>query len=318
MRTATVSLDLDNKWSYLKTHGDNSWREFPSYLDVVVPLALDLFAQLEAEATFFVVGQDADLPSEGPALKMLGESGHEIGNHSYHHEPWLHLKTAEEIREEMTYAHEAIAKVTGRQPVGFRGPGYSVSPATVNTLLDLGYEYDCSTLPMFVGPLARWFYFRTAALAPEDREKRSRLFGKFTDGFLPIRPYRWDLAGQTLVEIPVTTMPLIRLPIHISYLLYISRISDRFARAYFASALRLCRLMRVSPSLLVHPLDLLGCDDTAGLGFFPGMDLDGAIKRRRVQVFLEMLQRDFRLVSMHKASLALSESVPRRSAMVLA
>jgi hypothetical protein len=48
------------------------------------------------------------------------------------------------------------------------------------------------------------------------------------------------------------------------------------------------------------------------------MDLDGAIKRRRVQVFLEMLQRDFRLVSMHKASLALSESVPRRSAMVLA
>ena len=34
---ASLSLDLDNKWSYLKTHGDPGWDSFPSYLDVVVP-----------------------------------------------------------------------------------------------------------------------------------------------------------------------------------------------------------------------------------------------------------------------------------------
>jgi len=38
---ASLSLDLDNKWSYLKTHGDVGWESFPSYLDMVVPRVLD-------------------------------------------------------------------------------------------------------------------------------------------------------------------------------------------------------------------------------------------------------------------------------------
>jgi hypothetical protein len=89
------------------------------------------------------------------------------------------------------------------------------------------------------------------------------------------------------------------------------------ARAYFESALGLCRLLGVQPSLLVHPLDLLGFDDTDGLGFFPGMDLEGATKRRRVRVFLEMLRRDFRLISMRDASRAVDGAVRRRSVAVL-
>ena len=37
---ASLSLDLDNQWSYMKTHGDPAWESLPSYLDVVVPRAL--------------------------------------------------------------------------------------------------------------------------------------------------------------------------------------------------------------------------------------------------------------------------------------
>ena len=33
---ASLSLDLDNEWSYLKTHGDVSWEALPSHLDVAV------------------------------------------------------------------------------------------------------------------------------------------------------------------------------------------------------------------------------------------------------------------------------------------
>ncbi len=33
----SLSLDLDNQWSYMKTHGDAGWESFPSYLDLVVP-----------------------------------------------------------------------------------------------------------------------------------------------------------------------------------------------------------------------------------------------------------------------------------------
>ena len=33
---ASISLDLDNLWSYLKTQGAPGWESFPSYLDLVV------------------------------------------------------------------------------------------------------------------------------------------------------------------------------------------------------------------------------------------------------------------------------------------
>ena len=40
--TASVSLDLDNLWAYLKTHGDPGWDDYPSYLLTIVPRVLDL------------------------------------------------------------------------------------------------------------------------------------------------------------------------------------------------------------------------------------------------------------------------------------
>ena len=48
---ASLSLDLDNKWSYLKTRGDQRWEEFPSYLDGVVPRVLQLLDDLDLRAT---------------------------------------------------------------------------------------------------------------------------------------------------------------------------------------------------------------------------------------------------------------------------
>ena len=37
---ASVSLDMDNLWSYLKTHGDPTWESRPSYLEALVPRML--------------------------------------------------------------------------------------------------------------------------------------------------------------------------------------------------------------------------------------------------------------------------------------
>src|SRR5512141_1277059 len=87
--TASVSLDLDNQWSYMKTHGDPGWESFPSYLDRLVPCVLEMLAARGWRITFFVVGQDAALPQNHAALRQLVDAGHEVGNHSFHHEPWL-------------------------------------------------------------------------------------------------------------------------------------------------------------------------------------------------------------------------------------
>ena len=67
--TASLSLDLDDQWSYLKTHGDRGWESFPSYLDTLVPRALDFLTERRLKITFFVVGQDAALEKNHDALK---------------------------------------------------------------------------------------------------------------------------------------------------------------------------------------------------------------------------------------------------------
>jgi peptidoglycan/xylan/chitin deacetylase (PgdA/CDA1 family) len=85
---ASLSLDLDNKWSYMKTHGDAAWQGFPSYLPLLVPRVLDILDTLGLQITFFIVGQDAALPENAEVLSEISRRGHEIANHSHHHEPW--------------------------------------------------------------------------------------------------------------------------------------------------------------------------------------------------------------------------------------
>ena len=58
---ANLSVDLDNEWAYLNTHGDPTWESYPSYLDVVVQRILDVLAHRKLLITVFVVGQDAAL-----------------------------------------------------------------------------------------------------------------------------------------------------------------------------------------------------------------------------------------------------------------
>jgi peptidoglycan-N-acetylglucosamine deacetylase len=286
---ATLSLDLDNEWSYMKTHGDPGWESFPSYLDVAVPRFLSLFERLGVKVTVFVVGQDAALDRNRTALQSIAPAGHEIGNHSFAHEPWLHLYTAEEVEQEIIKAEESIEKATGFHPVGFRGPGYAISSQVLNVLAGRNYLFDASTLPSFLGPAARAYYFMTSGLNHREKQKRKILFGSFKDGLRPIDPYLWNVDRGKLLEIPVTTMPGLRVPFHVSYLIYLSRFSYPLARAYFLAALHLCHLAGTEPSILVHPLDLLGKDDISTLRFFPGMDLTAQVKLERVNRFLSDL-----------------------------
>ena len=111
---ASVSLDVDNLWSYLRTHGDSGWLSFPSYLPSFIPRVLGVLRERDLAVTAFVVGQDAALDVNREPLRALAEAGHEIGNHSFHHEPWLHLYTEEQLDAELARAEEAILEATGR------------------------------------------------------------------------------------------------------------------------------------------------------------------------------------------------------------
>lgn len=295
----SLSLDLDDLWTYLKTHGDAGWDEYPTYLPVVVPRVLELLERRNLRITWFVVGRDAADPRHRDTLAQITAYGHEVGNHSFHHEPWLHLYTPAAIEDELSRTEDALEAITGARPDGFRGPGFSFSPTLLEVLARRGYRYDCSTFPTFLGPLAKRFYFATAkGLSDEERTKRAQLFGKFSEGFRRLKPYTWDTPAGKLLELPVTTLPGFRTPIHLSYLLYLAGFSRLAARAYLRLTVALCKASRTEPSILLHPLDFLGCDDTDRLSFFPAMKRPAGEKLLFVEEVFDTLQKAFDVVPM--------------------
>lgn len=309
---ASLSLDLDNKWSYMKTHGDAGWESFPSYLDQVVPRFLGCMAERDISMTVFVVGQDAALDKNREALASISAAGHEIGNHSFNHEPWLHLYSRQELHDELSRTEDSLERVTGTRPVGFRGPGFSFDRQVLEVLAERDYEYDCSTFPTFLGPIARLYYFFTAKLDDKQKEERKQLFGSMKEGFRPIKPYFWDLDDKQLLEIPVTTMPVFRVPIHLSYLLYLQQYSQPLSMLYWRMALTLCRLTNVAPSLLLHPLDFLGADDDSDLSFFPAMRVPSARKIELVCKALDSFARHYHIVPMREHANAIRTDLQSR------
>jgi hypothetical protein len=93
-------------------------------------------------------------------------------------------------------------------------------------------------------------------------------------------------------------MPILRLPFHLSYVLWLSRFSKSLAKAYLRFALTMCRLRGVEPCYLLHPLDFLGREDITDLAFFPGMDLPREHKLEMVETFLDMYTDHFDVVTL--------------------
>ena len=309
---ASLSLDLDNQWSYMKTHGDALWKTFPSYLDLAVPRILAFLKERDLKITFFIVGQDAALDKNREAIRSIVDAGHEIANHSFNHEPWLHLYSREEIVEEFEKTENAIENVTGIRPVGFRGPGFSLSPAVIDVLGERGYEYDCSTLPTYVGPIARAFYFlKSPKMSPEEREKLKKLFGKFSDGFQTLDPHFIESAGRQIIEIPVTTFPIVKTPIHATYLLYLSSFSTFAAKAYWQMAVAACSITGTGPSMLLHPLDFLSGEDVDELKFFPGMNVPTERKLGILNDVLSVFTKKFDVVNMSEHARLFRSSAPQ-------
>lgn len=290
----SLSLDLDNKWSYLRTYGSDAWSAFPSYLDLVVPRVLKFFAERNIKITFFIVGQDAALAKNREAIGSLSAAGHEIGNHSFKHEPWLHLYSEADLDSEVEMAEEAIQDVTGAPIYGFRGPGYSITETTLRVLTKRGYRYDATAYPNILNPVERAYLFATTKLSKEDRKQRKALFGSFSDAFRPVKPYQWNLGREGLLELPVTTMPVFKIPIHFSHLIYLGMASKFLAKAYLRFAISMCNLTNTEPSLLLHPLDFMGREDDSDLRSFPGMGLPLARKQDLMATFFDMLLESFR------------------------
>lgn len=296
---ATMSLDLDNQWAYMKTHRDTGWQEYPSYLDRFIPYVLDKLNRLHVKATFFIVGKDACIEKNIEYLKAVADDRHEVANHSFYHEPYSHQYGKDQLHKEIVDSHEAISLATGITPVGFRGPGFTYSENLLLLLEELGYCYDATVFPTFLGPILRKYFFASSKLTESEQLELSELYGKFNNGFKPNIPFFWELSsGGKLLEIPVSTMPLLRIPIHMTYLMFLASYSAKIMFYYLDMVIGLFRLTSQQPSFLVHPLDLMGEDMVPELSYFPGMKLHTSYKAELFSRIVERLTNKFTLVTM--------------------
>lgn len=296
---SSLSLDLDNKWSYLQAAGRAEWQEYPSYLSQVIPRIITVLNDHDLKITIFVVGKDVDETSDVVAVKSLVDAGHELANHSFSHQPWLHTLAEQAIVDELAKTDSLLEAIQGKKIDGFRGPGYSDSPFIRQQLIDLGYRYCASPFPSIIGPMARLYYFaKTGLRSKAELNERKELFGRFRDCVAPNVPRLARIDGKPLWIMPVTVLPILRVPIHFSYLMFLAEKSMLLAQIYFAMALNMCRMLRVEPSLLLHPLDFLSKADEPDLGFFPGMQLPSDEKLRRLKGLLTIYRKRFQVCSM--------------------
>lgn len=92
---------------------------------------LDELAQVQAPATFFVLGRNV---SKYPkTLERMVSDGHQIGSHSYAHQDITTL-TREGIEHEVDWTIEAIQEAAGVTPTVFRPP-YGAQGAVYNRLI---------------------------------------------------------------------------------------------------------------------------------------------------------------------------------------
>jgi peptidoglycan/xylan/chitin deacetylase (PgdA/CDA1 family) len=136
---------------------------------------LRLLSKHGIKATFFVTGYFAE--REPLLIRKIVDEGHEIASHSYtdinHHE--LNNK---EIRGHIQKATRIIQKITGKKPIGFRTPQFSINDSVLKELVAQGYAYDSSIHP---------------AIIPRYKQKPKKI--------------------QNIKEIPLSIMPLLKLPI---------------------------------------------------------------------------------------------------------
>src|SRR5438477_329438 len=89
-----------------------------------LPRILHLLERHNLPATFFVPGHTAFAYPD--LVRRIAAAGHELGHHGFVHEPLSPLDAKRE-REILQLGLDALDRVAGVRPTGYRAPGVDVS-----------------------------------------------------------------------------------------------------------------------------------------------------------------------------------------------
>jgi polysaccharide deacetylase family protein (PEP-CTERM system associated) len=109
---------------------------------------LNLLAERAIRGTFFVLGWCAE---RSPGLvKKIAAAGHEVACHGFSHK-LIYEQTQEEFRDEARRSKHFLEDTIGAPVTGYRAASFSITKQSLwalDTLIDLGFEYDSSVFPI--------------------------------------------------------------------------------------------------------------------------------------------------------------------------
>ena len=124
------------------------WETLESRVCANTDRLLEIFAEYEVTATFFVLGWVAErYPS---VVQRITAEGHEVASHGYGHR-LVYDQTPRAFREDVRRAKHLLESISGAPVHGYRAPSYSVTPQSLwalDILIEEGYGYDSSIFPI--------------------------------------------------------------------------------------------------------------------------------------------------------------------------
>lgn len=181
-----VTIDVEQDISsYLKN----------SYVGVEVglPPFLNLLDEIKVKADFFIT---ADVCEKYPdIIKEIINNGHNIGSHGLAHDLLWH-KNYKQQYDELHLSSNIIEKYSGKRPVMFRAPAFSVTTNTLKVLEKLNYSIDSSVMP---GAVAKRFKGLLTIKSFKDAPR------------IPYHPSLKDVAKKgemNILEVPLTENPI--------------------------------------------------------------------------------------------------------------
>ena len=143
-----ISFDLDAEAGFLASDPANAQR--PGVLSagqygpkIGLPRLISMLARKAVPATLFTPGWVAETYPD--AVRAAVAAGMEIGHHGYHHTPPA-TQSRDEERESIYRGIEAIDRVSGTRPVGYRSPSWDFSANTLDLITEAGFAYSSNMM----------------------------------------------------------------------------------------------------------------------------------------------------------------------------
>ncbi len=189
---------------------------------VGVPKILELLAQEELPATFFIPG--AVVERYPGHVHAILEAGHEVGHHGYTHVP-ADPKIPGLVEEQIDRGLDAFDRVAGVTPVGYRAPDGVSSHLGQRLLTERGFLYDSSLKDHYApyrivledgspGPveipeqptLDDWSYGATSPVAYRVMQSKQQVLSIWTDEFVELRS--WGGSVTVVMHPQITGRPI--------------------------------------------------------------------------------------------------------------